>query len=469
MDFKARQFKVRPDSPFDGDLLGRQQEIENLTTLLGNLVPPIVLAVNGRWGAGKTTFVQMWAAQLRLNGFPVLSFNAWTTDFSEDPLVSFLGEMNRNLEEYLQDAGKTNQTWEHCKKLGGVIARRGLPTLVRLATAGLIDGNELIQDEAMHLTGAAAADAVKAYEESRKAIEDFKSALQTVLEEATDDLPLVVFVDELDRCRPTYAIQLLERIKHLFDQPGIVFVLSLDREQLCHSIRAVYGEGLDAPGYLRRFIDFEYVLASPEPEAYIQQLLNSFGLVDYFEARKKYRDQQHDWAHLSKTLTVLSRELNYTLRDIDQLFARVNLALRATAPDQHMYPSLLAFMIVLKDEREDVYAVVLKTKVIPADAFAFLDTILPLELRVKNFPLARLEGYLLAASIDQDPAILKRKKQHKAWEGDEATDANLSSYATTVLDVIRRNGGDHYLMDISELLKRIEMVSKFSFPQQIGN
>lgn len=65
------------------------------------------------------------------------------------------------------------------------------------------------------------------------------------------------FIDELDRCRPTFAIELLERIKHLFDIQNIVFVLSIDKEQLEASTAAAYGSAINAPEYLRRFIDLE--------------------------------------------------------------------------------------------------------------------------------------------------------------------------------------------------------------------
>ncbi|WP_081764293.1 P-loop NTPase fold protein [Sphingobium sp. Ant17] len=65
--------------------------------------------------------------------------------------------------------------------------------------------------------------------------------------------PIFVVVDELDRCRPDYAIALLESIKHLFDVPGVVFVIALHGRQLTASIEAVYGAKFDATAYLRRF------------------------------------------------------------------------------------------------------------------------------------------------------------------------------------------------------------------------
>jgi predicted KAP-like P-loop ATPase len=63
-------------------------------------------------------------------------------------------------------------------------------------------------------------------------------------------------VDELDRCRPTYAIQTLELVKHLFNVPGLIFIFALDIEQLSHSVQTVYGQNMDAQGYLCRFFDY---------------------------------------------------------------------------------------------------------------------------------------------------------------------------------------------------------------------
>ena len=71
-------------------------------------------------------------------------------------------------------------------------------------------------------------------------------------------------IDELDRCRPTFAIELLERVKHIFDVPNIVFVFGINRAELVKSLESIYGE-IDAGTYLRRFFDMEFVL--PEPTA----------------------------------------------------------------------------------------------------------------------------------------------------------------------------------------------------------
>lgn len=80
---------------------------------------------------------------------------------------------------------------------------------------------------------------------------------------------MIFIIDELDRCNPYYAVKVLERIKHLFNIPNIVFVLSIDKEQLSNSIRGYYGSDLiKADEYLKRFIDIEYTLPDPDVDVF---------------------------------------------------------------------------------------------------------------------------------------------------------------------------------------------------------
>ena len=75
---------------------------------------------------------------------------------------------------------------------------------------------------------------------------------------------MVVFIDELDRCKPDYAIRLLERIKHYFGNERITFVFSLNMDELQHTIRKFYGNDFDACRYLERFFDFRIELPKPD-------------------------------------------------------------------------------------------------------------------------------------------------------------------------------------------------------------
>src|SRR5262249_53229542 len=96
------------------------------------------------------------------------------------------------------------------------------------------------------------------YRNDMQALEDFRKFLEGVATQG--DKPVIFIVDELDRCKPSYAIEVLERIKNIFSVKGVVFVLVLNREQLAESIRWIYGSGVDAANYLQKFIDVECVL-----------------------------------------------------------------------------------------------------------------------------------------------------------------------------------------------------------------
>lgn len=89
------------------------------------------------------------------------------------------------------------------------------------------------------------------------------------------NIPVVIAIDELDRCRPLYAIELLEAAKHLFSVNNIVFVLATNRSELGHSIKAVYGEKFDSQEYLKRFIDVDFRLPDADRKEYISTMMSS--------------------------------------------------------------------------------------------------------------------------------------------------------------------------------------------------
>ena len=97
---QPKEIEVPEDDPFRHDLLGRKEPVEILTHLVGNLEGPCVLALDAAWGTGKTTFLRIWAQHLRIEGFPVVEFNAWETDFSGEPFVALSTELTEGLDEY---------------------------------------------------------------------------------------------------------------------------------------------------------------------------------------------------------------------------------------------------------------------------------------------------------------------------------------------------------------------------------
>lgn len=467
MEFKVRPLEIQDDDPFKNDKLNRKSEIENLSSLVKNMDPPMVLAINSPWGTGKTTFIKMWKSYLEKDNIVSLYFNAWETDFAEDPLVAFLGEMNSSLGGLLNKQGKRNEAWEKTIKIGAHIAKKGIPALIKVLTSGLIDAEKIIEGEAAKLAEGLSKDAISAYEDTKNSISEFKINLCKAVEDVCKENKkesLVIFVDELDRCRPTYTIELLERIKHLFDIENIIFVLSLDKEQLSYSVKSIYGNDFEAIGYLRRFIDIEYSLKTPDIKSYIIFLFNIFGFESFFEERKIYSDLKYERKHLLDTFNLLANAYKLTLREVEQLLSRINLVIRSTERDPYIYPNLLAFLITTREKNRAIYDRYLINENRPKEMIGHLYQLFDRTQLVLSHECALIEGHLINAKNAQieknDGGALDIHK--KAMESDTTGDAERIYSEKVFLAATRVNeNGDP--INLETLVARIDMLEQFNF------
>ena len=237
------------------------------------------MAIDAPWGAGKTTFLKMWSQQLRNKGFPVADFNAWETDHAEDPFVALASEIKDRL-KYFDDESlkkRIEETAEAAKH----VALRAIPGIIRLVTAVVLDVSPITK-EAGKLLASYAERRLDQYEKDQKSLDTFRGKLceMACYLHRYRNHPLVIIIDELDRCRPPYAIALLEIAKHLFGTDHVVFVLAVNRSQLAHSVCSLYGSDFDATGYLRRFFDIDFTLPEPDRMKFIQDLLQRVGVKD---------------------------------------------------------------------------------------------------------------------------------------------------------------------------------------------
>lgn len=295
MRLRAPEVEIPADSPFRNDLLGRKESAELLMELLRSTETPLVLCINAKWGEGKTTFLRMWLQLLRNTDFRALYFSAWENDFSDDALISLIGELSAGIDELSLGSTEAREAKKHlskAKKLGAHLLKKGIPTAVKLATAGILDLEQATEDALAGLGEKLVKEQIEDYEKSKKTIMQFRQELAKVAEKITSvhadqqRLPLVVIIDELDRCRPLFAIEVLEKAKHFFSVQNVVFVLAVDREQLGHSIRTQYGTKTDIDGYLKRFIDLDYNLPIPEKGVFCRAQFVRFGLREFFEKRR---------------------------------------------------------------------------------------------------------------------------------------------------------------------------------------
>ena len=465
MEFKARKVLIDPAKPYENDCLSRKGDVDNLSLLLRNMTSPIVMSVNAPWGHGKTTFLEMLHADLKLNNCNSVFFSAWETDFANDPLLAFLGEINKEIERLVTGDEEKNKAWDSAKKAGAHILKKGMPALVKLATAGIIDVDKILEDEVVKLSESLSKDLIDEYSKNKGAISEFKENLRKILTgENGESENLYIFVDELDRCRPTYAIELLERIKHLLDIEGLVFVLAMDKEQLSHSVKAIYGNDFESKGYLKRFIDIEYALPNSELDAFIDNLYKTFGFDQFFEKRKKYIEFQYDYHHLKKVFKLIAKANRYSLREVEQIIARINLVIHSTNENTYIYPALLTFLLVAKDSNSDVYREFISPSSTPEKAIDYLYSMVPEQERLESFECALIEGFLLAAKNDHYKANLGDcLDRHKRNLENEECEEKLRNYSKKVVCIAQRpvEMGDSVVLD--SLVSRIELSEKFKF------
>ena len=245
---------------YDGDTLNRKPDCEHLRDGILAAKTPFVLAVNASWGAGKTTFLQMLREECKVAGMRSVYFDAWKNDFHSDALAPMIGEISKQLapkgkfKESIQVVGRTIMSLETYTRgidLVMNILGKAEPTTAtaELAGAEMPKADNLRKFLQKMNTKS---NAIVEYTEREKAMDNFRAELEKFAT-VKESKPLVFFVDELDRCRPIFAVEVLEKIKHVFDVRGVFFVIAVNKNELGKILRAVYGD-IDAAAYLRRFL-----------------------------------------------------------------------------------------------------------------------------------------------------------------------------------------------------------------------
>lgn len=337
---QPKDLKIPKKNPFKHDLLNRKESVQVLTNLLQSIQSPCVFSIDAGWGNGKTTFLKIWSQHLRNEKFVVIDFNAWESDFSDDPFATLTGELMDGIEKYIEDNNNDNNTsqLDQFKQKAKELWRITQPTLIRfIAAGGLGSGAQKIADT-FELSDA--------LESNKLTVSEFKNSFQHLIEtiSKTNQLPLIVMIDELDRCRPSYAIDLLEVAKHLFSVNRVMFVLAVNHSQLTHSVKILYGQDFDAHGYLKRFIDVDFKLPSPKREDFVRSL------VDSFEIKRNQIDNgaQVSDIDIQNLLVGFFSNSNLSLREIAKAISRLGLILGSLRDDQIWISSTVAVVLVLR-------------------------------------------------------------------------------------------------------------------------
>ncbi|RUO28756.1 KAP family P-loop NTPase fold protein [Aliidiomarina sanyensis] len=243
------------------DEFQREPIADQLINLLTSEIEISPLVIDGDWGTGKTEFCTKLKHKLEnQTDYRAVYVDAFKADHADNPLMTILSAVlslvDKAEKQSLRD--KALPVLRLGVKVAGKafvshLLRTDSETLQAEVARELDKAADEVIDSAVHSM-------LKDHEEAETNIK----ALQKTLEAVAKDHPIVIFIDELDRCRPDFAVEMLELIKHTFDVSGIQFVLVTNMKQLKAAINHAYGAGVEAERYLDKFIKFRCVL----PENY---------------------------------------------------------------------------------------------------------------------------------------------------------------------------------------------------------
>lgn len=326
------KLRLRPLDPTDStDLLDRRTQVKIVCGVLQSEVGPAVVTVNAPWGGGKTTFLRMCATELRdTSNVLVVEFNSWTQQYTKTPLVDLVGAISHQLR-----TGE-NGRWSgdlkgHAEPLAEVF--------------GSARTNRTL---------------FTSWDSAQESVHGFTAALGAV---AAREGRIVLVVDELDRCHPSYALGILEALHHLFAVKGVVAVVGVSRDELCNSIWSLYGEKFETDTYLRRFSDLGIDLPPPTYEnlsRFMGRQLHTSGLAGRIQTQS------------ATILQLVAQVEGCSLRDLQQATHLAALALLPDPPVEHpriVWEQSVTAMIVLRAADQVAYRQFARREI---DSFAAL-------------------------------------------------------------------------------------------------
>ncbi|MGV0953825.1 MAG: KAP family P-loop NTPase fold protein [Fluviibacter sp.] len=244
--------------PFEGDKLNRQEYANGLISFIERLRSGVI-AIDGDWGTGKSWLGVNIKQSIDKKAFAsTIWIDAFAADWDDDPSLSLIAGIVGQIEDLEKN------TW--LKKTAGCLARLvpiGGKAAVQVAGNAIGLNKDVLDGLSEGIKEGSQAfieQRLKDLADRQKTLAHLKGLLTDAVSK-THGQKIVVFIDELDRCSPEYAIRFLERIKHLFELDHVIYVIFWNRQQIQQTVESFYGPGTNGQMYLDKFIDFQLHLS----------------------------------------------------------------------------------------------------------------------------------------------------------------------------------------------------------------
>lgn len=348
---------VEKKDSFTKDALDRRVYGEALRNLVTSSSDALVISLDGKWGEGKTTFVKMWQGLLSESNIPNLYIDAFANDYVDDAFITVVSAITNYAENNIikDRREKLEELKEKSKKVGGQLLSWSVRIGVKAATLGIIKDADI--EELKDIKGdisKTASDLVAGFVEERitahsndvaliKSFRDLLSELPSKLQNEGSK-PLVIIIDELDRCKPTFAVEIIEKIKHLFSVENVVFLLVMNKAQLEESIKSVYGQNIDAHTYLQKFVNIETKLPKYTGERYTNDLSKYTNRLLQLHEMQTWGDDRN----IIDCTEILANHFNLSLRQLEKVFTNLAVFYGASAENRLRLVPIVVFLANVK-------------------------------------------------------------------------------------------------------------------------
>lgn len=348
---------VEDGDSFTKDALDRKGYGEALRNLVASSSDALVISLDGKWGEGKTTFVKMWQGLLSESNIPNLYIDAFANDYVDDAFITVASAITNYAEKNIikDHREKLTELKNKSKKVGGQLLSWTTKIGVKAATLGVIKDSDI--EELKDIKGdlsKTASDLVAGFVEERIAahsndIELIKSFRELLSElpsklQSEDGKPLVIIIDELDRCKPTFAVEIVEKVKHLFSVENVVFLLVMNKLQLEESIKSVYGQNIDAHTYLQKFVNIEAKLPKHTSERYTSDLSKYTKRLLQLHEMQTWGDDRN----IMECVEPLANHFSLSLRQLEKVFTNLAVFYGASAENRLRLVPIVVFLAVVK-------------------------------------------------------------------------------------------------------------------------
>lgn len=270
------------------------------------------ISIDASWGMGKTLLKDVLVEKLTEKEIKVKAINAWETDYFSDPMKSLIGEIN---ESDLNISSDTIEKGEKLiKNIGGVATKIfGTALLKKLNFTDEDITNIKSIFQGIDSSG------VEEYKKYKDLVKKFKESFGVDIGTSKR----VIILDELDRCKPNYAIELLEAIKHIFDIYNLTFIFLINKEQLKYTVENLYGCNRENEDYFEKFFDLQLILPEIDIVDFVQIEYESYKYdLESFQPNGVLNFEKFMISLLLKLIMINYNEIN--MKSVRQLRKSLN-------------------------------------------------------------------------------------------------------------------------------------------------